>query len=217
MSSFTECTGSEGYTTRTLPDVTSSVTGARSLAGSNGSFGYITRLVATGTPPTRIVWPSASERTTASMPMLVPAPGRFSTSTGWPRPSDSGADSARARMSTVPPAAAGTTRRTGFDGKPCANASVVKRTSVAAISFRMAPLYRIDRQHGRSGHLREAELRPPHRLRAQHRPARRRLHRGLQRSRALRRRKYPGRHRPHGAVAGVFSRAPAADRLHPGG
>src|SRR6218665_2913073 len=34
--------------------------------------------------PMNSVWPSGSERATASAPIMVPAPGRLSISTGWP-------------------------------------------------------------------------------------------------------------------------------------
>ena len=46
--------------------------------------------------------------------MLPPAPGRFSTTNGWPSVSVSFCAVARARMSVVPPAGNGTTTRTGL-------------------------------------------------------------------------------------------------------
>src|SRR4051812_29031102 len=48
--------------------------------------------------------------------MLPPAPARFSTTTGWPSSGDSFSPSMRAVMSSAPPAAIGTTRRTGRFG-----------------------------------------------------------------------------------------------------
>ena len=42
----------------------------------------VDRVVAT---TRRSVWPSAAARTTASVAMLVPAPGRFSMTNGWPK------------------------------------------------------------------------------------------------------------------------------------
>ena len=47
----------------------------------------------------------AGARTTASVPMLLPAPGRFSMMNGWPSRSDSHCPIRRATMSVGPPAA----------------------------------------------------------------------------------------------------------------
>ena len=46
---------------------------------------------------------SAGLRTAASLAMLDPAPGRFSTTTGWPSTSAIFGAMARAEMSTAPP------------------------------------------------------------------------------------------------------------------
>jgi hypothetical protein len=48
------------------------------------------------------VWPSGSACATTWLPMLPPAPGRFSTTTCWPRRRPSGSLSSRAAMSVVP-------------------------------------------------------------------------------------------------------------------
>ena len=58
----------------------------------------------------------AADRTTASVPILLPAPGRFSMRNGWPRRSDSHCPIGRATISNPPPAGAPTIRRTGRDG-----------------------------------------------------------------------------------------------------
>ncbi len=70
------------------------------------------------------VWPSGSALATATAPMLPPAPGRFSTTTGCFHISLSFWPSARASTSDVPPGANGTMMRIGLLGKaPCANAA----------------------------------------------------------------------------------------------
>src|SRR5262245_66657882 len=50
--------------------------------------------------------------------MLLPAPGRFSTSTGWPRLSLILDAATRARISPVVPGGKPTTMRTGLAGQP---------------------------------------------------------------------------------------------------
>ncbi len=52
----------------------------------------------------------AAARATASAPMVPPAPGRFSTTTGWPRICDSRWATTREELSVMPPAAKGTTQ-----------------------------------------------------------------------------------------------------------
>src|SRR5882762_2932475 len=69
--------------------------------------------------PSTSVWPSGALLATCSVPMLPEAPGRFSTTTGWPRRAPSRSVTARALVSVTPPAAKGTTNRTGRDGKAC--------------------------------------------------------------------------------------------------
>jgi hypothetical protein len=48
--------------------------------------------------------------------MLLPPPGRFSTTNGWPSRSDSHWPIMRATMSVVPPAEVATMMRTGCEG-----------------------------------------------------------------------------------------------------
>src|SRR5690349_1793560 len=69
---------------------------------------------------TRVV-PSAGDLATEPVPMVPPAPGRFSTITVRPSAAPSSALSERARMSCTPPAANGTTIRITPD---CAAAAV---------------------------------------------------------------------------------------------
>jgi hypothetical protein len=65
---------------------------------------------------TRRVYPSGALRATNSLPTFPPAPGRFSTTTGWPRTGVSLSASQRPRTSVTLPLAAGTIRRTDFAG-----------------------------------------------------------------------------------------------------
>src|SRR5688572_4434029 len=64
--------------------------------------------------------------------MVPPAPGLFSTTTGWPSASDRPGATRRAVMSTFPPGAKGTMMRIGFAGKACAAASVARPAARAA-------------------------------------------------------------------------------------
>jgi hypothetical protein len=64
----------------------------------------------------RSTWPSAVARTTASAPILLPAPGRLSMINGWPSRSDSHRPIRRAMMSIWPPGGKPTTKRTGRVG-----------------------------------------------------------------------------------------------------
>src|ERR1051325_6546383 len=54
--------------------------------------------------------------------MLPLAPGRFSSTKGWPNCSDSDCPMMRAKMSTEPPGGKPTTTRTGRSGQLCADA-----------------------------------------------------------------------------------------------
>src|SRR5690349_16017602 len=68
--------------------------------------------------------------------MLPPAPGLLSTMKGWPKTRCSSGASARARMSVVPPAAKGTTMRTGLLGHALWAAATSGDSSAAAASAR---------------------------------------------------------------------------------
>src|SRR5918998_1188352 len=60
-----------------------------------------------------MVWPSAGAASAASEPITPPEPPRFSTTTGWPGPSDIVWAQMRATRSAAPPGAKGTTIRSG--------------------------------------------------------------------------------------------------------
>src|SRR5258706_6858385 len=114
-------------------------TPAKSLVGCQAVFmsaGVVTcdRVASTS------VWPSGSDFATASVPRLPLAPGRASTSTGWPRPAASFSFSVRAIRSTMPPAGNGTMMRSGLEGNVCAlepAANRIKQTA-KAIPFTLA-------------------------------------------------------------------------------
>src|SRR5438094_2316919 len=86
------------------------------------------------------VWPSGALFATKSAPMLPPAPGLFSTTTGWPSACCSLAAMRRAERSTGPPGAYGTTRWTGRDGQSCGKAKVLAQSASAALRVRAAAL-----------------------------------------------------------------------------
>src|SRR5262245_33992437 len=75
-----------------------------------------------------------------SAAIVVPAPGRFSTITCWPRVFDISAAVTREKVSVAPPGANATTRRTGLAGNACATAfapasAASAPTSAAVIRF----------------------------------------------------------------------------------
>jgi hypothetical protein len=72
-------------------------------------------------PPEDIssVCPSGADFATSTTPILPFAPGRFSTTTGWPSVSWSFAPSARPIWSAAPPGGKFTTMRSDLAGKVC--------------------------------------------------------------------------------------------------
>src|SRR5260221_10601590 len=70
--------------------------------------------------PTKIVCPSPFWRTTSDVPMVPPPPDRFSTIADWPQAFCRCAASIRPITSVLPPAAAGTMRRTVSVGRTAA-------------------------------------------------------------------------------------------------
>jgi hypothetical protein len=64
------------------------------------------------------VQPSGAARVTTSEPTLPAAPGRLSTTTGWPNVSYNAGAISRAMMSLPPPGANGPTHRIGRLGQP---------------------------------------------------------------------------------------------------
>ena len=69
---------------------------------------------------TSSVCPSGALCATAATPTALPAPGRFSTTKGWPKRACSRSASGRAMASFDPPGVKGTTMRTGRAGQPSA-------------------------------------------------------------------------------------------------
>jgi hypothetical protein len=59
------------------------------------------------------VWPSGVPLATNDVPIMPPAPGRFSTITFWPRRSESRGAIMRPTTSVLPPAAKGETSLIG--------------------------------------------------------------------------------------------------------
>src|SRR6266478_4394616 len=70
--------------------------------------------------PTRMVCPSPFWRTTSDVPMVPPAPDLFSTIADWPQADCRCDASIRPITSVLPPAAAGTMRRTVSEGRQSA-------------------------------------------------------------------------------------------------
>src|SRR5689334_5708770 len=81
--------------------------------------------------PTPMVYPSGAAFATASVPIIPPAPGLFSTITGWPMRLRSGSARTRANVSGVEAAANGTMIRIGRCGQSCANAKVESSAPIA--------------------------------------------------------------------------------------
>src|SRR5262249_17212310 len=84
------------------------------------------------------VWPSGSALATTSAPILPPAPGRFSTMTGWPRVLASSSPTARASTSTSPPAGNAAIMRMAFVGHACAPPAHATAAANAAARLRNA-------------------------------------------------------------------------------
>ena len=93
--------GLAAITTGTRPTM---ATGTRSRSASNGGGWYSAMFAASAFAASNSVEPSGGASITDLTAMLVPAPGLFSTITGWPTLVDSACPSVRATMSTAPPA-----------------------------------------------------------------------------------------------------------------
>jgi hypothetical protein len=89
---------------------------AKSLIASYGSFGRSAALAMCEALVCMSVWPSGALRATASVPIVPPDPGRFSTITEAPSAFPSSSPTSRPSVSPVPPAASGTMILIGFDG-----------------------------------------------------------------------------------------------------
>src|SRR5258705_2940022 len=81
--------------------------------------------------PTRIVCPSPFWRATSDVPMVPPAPDLFSTIADWPQADCRCAASMRPITSVLPPAAAGTIRRTVSVGRQSAATPAREKAAVA--------------------------------------------------------------------------------------
>src|SRR5437588_7699714 len=75
------------------------------------------------------------------MPIVPPAPVRFSMNTCWPSPRETYSPTSRATKSSPPPAANGTMKRTGRFGQSCARATCGANSAVAAM-----PLMKVRRR-----------------------------------------------------------------------
>ena len=106
-SSFTDFTGSDGWTAMTIAFDTTRVTPAKSLNVSYGSLERAKGLIVKLGAMINMVCPSAGARATISAPMAVFAPGRFSTITLCPNARLSGCDRVRATISAAPPGGKG--------------------------------------------------------------------------------------------------------------
>ena len=104
------------FTTTARSNVASSETGAKSLSVSNGSDWNSAALTAVPLLTSSSVWPSGSARATCSPATTPPALGLFSMTTLCPSGPAIFWPTVRAVMSAAPPAALGTTMRSGRDG-----------------------------------------------------------------------------------------------------
>ena len=81
------------------------------------------------------MYPSAGARATSRAAIMLLAPGRLSTMTGWPSASPSFGATRRAVTSTALPGPVGTIQRTGFAGYGCAAATALHDSSAASVSL----------------------------------------------------------------------------------
>ena len=102
MNSATLFTGSELVTSITFGVRIRPATGAMSRTKLNGRFLYSVAFIPFAGLTSSQVYPSGGDFTTYSTPMLLPPPGLFSISTGWPRCSESQLAMMRASTSVVP-------------------------------------------------------------------------------------------------------------------
>ncbi len=98
------------------------LTGANSFAVSYGSEWLIAGLISSELVAISSVCPSGADLATAAVARMVPAPGRFSITTGLPpQRADNCSPRMRATTSVGPPAANGTRIFTGAFGKSAAD------------------------------------------------------------------------------------------------
>src|SRR5262245_4013461 len=141
-SSATVLAGTEGLTTITKGRLMRPATSVMSRRNTKLSLSYRVALIVFDELTMRSVYPSAGARTTASVPMLLPLPGRFSTTNCWPSRSESHGAMSRARMSGAPAGPVGAMMRTGREGYACAPAIRESTGSAAAPAARCRRLLR---------------------------------------------------------------------------
>src|SRR5215470_9292059 len=121
MNSVSDLASILGDTISTLVLEATNTIGAKAVAVSYGMWAYMNWFITVGPGvPIRITLPLGGLFATSVAPLLPPAPPTFSTSTGWPIRGASFSASRREITSVVPPAANGTTMRTGWSGHACA-------------------------------------------------------------------------------------------------
>src|SRR3954471_7136599 len=114
--SLTEFAGTDGCTTITSGVEMSRVTATSFSFRMQHGSGVTRSLSALLITPWNRVEPSGAERATSRAPIMLFAPGRFSTITGWPSDSDSLGAMRRGGTSNALPGPAGTIQRTSFEG-----------------------------------------------------------------------------------------------------
>src|SRR5687768_12791131 len=77
--------------------------------------------------------------------MVMPAPGLFSITIGWPSRGESFSPMARATMSTPPPGGNGAMKRIGFAGYGCASVGSAAASSNAAATVRRDSVFILGR------------------------------------------------------------------------
>ena len=128
--------GTPGFTTMKNVYRPTRLTGVKSASASYGSFFLRCGAAESGLlVARRSVYPSGAARAVCSAAIAPSAPGRFSTTIGWPSAVPSGCATMRATMSVEEPAPNGTMKRTGRDGY-CAERDVLHSVSTSAASAR---------------------------------------------------------------------------------
>lgn len=96
--------GTDGWIISANGNSITRATAEMSLPRSKRRFGTNVSLIAIALDRIAMVWPSGSERATASVTIISDPPGLFSTTTGRPSRSCNFWPISRATMSALPPA-----------------------------------------------------------------------------------------------------------------
>jgi hypothetical protein len=143
--SLNEATPNEGCTTKALGAPPKYAMWVKSRTGSKPADLFMAGASTWVDMPDSIsVYPSGAERATASLPTMLPPPGRFSTMNCLPNAVLSTSANTRPSVSAAPPAPYGTTMRTGFAGQSCAAAGAAEKTATVAAtaaSMRVIVIY----------------------------------------------------------------------------